>query len=109
MAEKTISSVCGTLCSLVEHLIESDGLSKFGKGSISLYEDLNVGWHASSTAPRDSLATVQVADVSSWTILELGWGAAGRMGNTISVDMFVKDLSKMFAEQSSKYRGLRIV
>lgn len=109
MAEKTVSSVCGMLCSVVEHLVKTEGLTAFGKGSISLFEDLNVGWHASESPPREFLATVKVTDVPSWTILEVGWDVAGPMGNTMSVDMFVKDLSKMFQEQSSEYRSLRVV
>lgn len=108
MTKKTKQVVMGLACSLIEHVIEQNGLDEFGKGFISRSRDLNVSWQASEVKKEDSAVLVKVKEQSGWILLEVGWGVTGDIGNTMLVDMFVKDLAKVFEEHSDAYRNLKL-
>lgn len=103
---KSKFSVLGVACSMVELVIERVGITAFGDGYIVLTKGFDVSWRESREGIHNAAAVVRVKDLTYWTLLEFGWNPSDPTANEIAVDMFVRELSTEFAEQSLSYSKL---
>jgi len=103
---KSKFSVLGTACSIIELVIDREGMEAFGDGYMVLTKSFDVYWRASREGINNAAAVVRVKDLTYWTLLEFGWNASDPAANEIAVDMFVKELSTVFSEQSIPYSQL---